>query len=239
MSVQTINSNIKPGCCPHGLPSGACPVCSGMSGSGSKVTESAGRKKDEWSYEKCYAVWQQMLAKKAQKANSEKTLKTYNFTVLNFQKNIREIIVKADSLINTLQSKLPKPIAKTLQIISQKILIPVLKMLEKLPGEVKQVMDGIQRILVDISDKLVAIFGELKKNIEERLQKSLKLLKKKVLLLFGVFSVETDEEQDDNKIKEEKKILRLRFMKDYLLKMIAVKEENMENKENAEYTSVS
>lgn len=226
MSVQSINSNIKPGCCPHGLPSGACPVCSGMGGGGTKTTDSISAKKNEWSYAKCYAVWQRMLAKEAMQQNNEKSLQAYRNAVINFQKNIKEIVIKADLIIATLQAKLPKPVAKTLLNISQKVLAPIIKMIENLPNNTKQIMNQIQKVLVDISDKLVAIFGELKKNIEKRMQRTFKSLKKGLLSLFEIFSVETDNEQDENKIYEEKKILKLKMMREYLLKTIPEADEN-------------
>ena len=46
MSVQMINPNIKTGCCPHGLPLGACPICSGMGG-GIKKEVTVQKKSDE------------------------------------------------------------------------------------------------------------------------------------------------------------------------------------------------
>lgn len=216
MSVQTINTNIKPGCCPHGLPAGACPICSGMSGGATKVVTPAPQK-DEWSYAKCYAVWQRMLAKEAQQENHEKSVIAFRAAIANFQKNIQAITSKTNTISLFLQSNLPKPLAKSINFISQKVLIPILKTLETLPNNIEKAMNTIQKTLTDISDKLIAIFGELKNKLEKQFQKSFKSFKKGIFMLLAIFNVETQNENDDKKINETKKILKLKAIKETLL----------------------
>ena len=68
-SITPISPNIVQ-TCPHGLPAGACPVCSGMGGGGSaKKADPA--PKNEMSYAECYAIWMRMKADDRRKLEAE------------------------------------------------------------------------------------------------------------------------------------------------------------------------
>ena len=63
-----INNNVNtkpPGTCPHGLPVGACPICSGMGGGGAKKADSTA-KPGEMSWNECYAIGQMMKAQNSE-----------------------------------------------------------------------------------------------------------------------------------------------------------------------------
>ena len=56
MSNQVPNVNtVKSGLCPHGMSPGACPVCSGMGGSGMRPGERI-QKPGEMSYHQCAII---------------------------------------------------------------------------------------------------------------------------------------------------------------------------------------
>ena len=60
---QMFIQKTKIGTCPHGLPAGACPICSGMGGGGGssrKTTKAAG----EMSWDECVAVGQMLKAQR-------------------------------------------------------------------------------------------------------------------------------------------------------------------------------
>lgn len=71
MSLTAIQSNnSKIGTCPHGLPQGACPICSGMSGGMKKTDFSA--KPGEMSWNECAAIGAFLKAQKMPDFNGSK-----------------------------------------------------------------------------------------------------------------------------------------------------------------------
>ena len=68
IAVQSNNSN-KIGTCPHGLPQGACPICSGMGGGMKKADFSA--KPGEMSWNECAAIGAFLKAQKMAKLQRE------------------------------------------------------------------------------------------------------------------------------------------------------------------------
>lgn len=194
----------KPGTCPHGLPYGACPICSGMGGGGGGSSKSTPRKAGEMSWDQCYAVWQQML--KAKDMAQQKKLDAMNAQMqpqVTFSSRIgdfsQKIAILAEKLADFSQktNNLPKIIEKPLIFIAQ-LAIPILNGLKNITNFAQKTVEFVQQKLADISDKLNAVFGELKNSTEKRISESLKNTKKKFKSLFGVFEPsELDEEEKE------------------------------------------
>ena len=194
----------KLGTCPHGLPYGACQICSGAGGGGGVSSKSTPRKVGEMSWDQCYAVWQQMLkAKDAAQQKKLDALQTQMQTQITFSARIDNFSQKLANLAEKLavfaqnSNNLPKIIAKPLAFIAQ-IAIPVINALKNVANFAQQTINFVQQKLADISDKLNAIFGELKNSTEKRLSENLKNTKKKFKSLFGIFEPsELDEEEKE------------------------------------------
>lgn len=199
----------KPGTCPHGLPYGACPICSGMGGGGGGSPKSTPRKAGEMSWDQCYAVWQQML--KAKDMAQQKKLDAMNAQIqppVTFATKIGDISQKIAILIEKLadfsqnSQNLPKIIAKPLAFLAQ-ITIPILNVLKSITNFAQKTAEFIQQKFADISDKLNAIFGELKASTEKKISENLKNTKKKLKSIFGLLEPsELDEEEKEAKESE-------------------------------------
>lgn len=192
------------GSCPHGLPYGACPICSGAGGGGGGVSsKSTPRKAGEMSWDQCYAAWQQIL--KTKDAANQKKLDAMNAQMqpqMTFAGKIGNVSLKiallAEKLADFAQKmgNLPKIIAKPLELITQ-LAIPILNGLKNITNFAQKTAEFIQQKLADISDKLNSIFGELKNSTEKRISEGLKNMKKSFKSLFGVLEPsELDEEKE-------------------------------------------
>lgn len=201
----------KIGTCPHGLPAGACPICNGMGGGGGGAAKKADRPSGEMSWDQCYAVWQQMLKAKdlaAQKKHD--ALQAQMQPPMNFAAKLENAALKiaslADRLINFVQKTQTSStiMSKTLTIAA-KLAIPVLTVLQNVATLAQKAVNFVKEKFVDISDKLNAIFGELKNSMEKKISDRLKDFKKRFKSLFGV--VEPDDLDDEEKQVEEAKRL--------------------------------
>ncbi|MDD3435698.1 MAG: hypothetical protein PHC64_00945 [Candidatus Gastranaerophilales bacterium] len=191
--LSSVNKT-KVGTCPHGLPAGACPICSGMGGGCS--TKKTERPKGEMSWDECYAVWQQMLRSKelAQQKRLDtmqaQLQKPVNFTARleNVAQKIANLAEKLTDLVQKTQTA-PSILQKSL-IIAAKIAIPMLNTIKNIPILAQKAINFVQTKLADISDKLAAVFGELKNSLEKKISDKLKDFKKKFKSIFGLFESE-------------------------------------------------
>lgn len=218
----------KIGTCPHGLPQGACPICSGMGGGGGASTKA---NKNEMSWSECYVQWQQMQkakqnprqlqneAAQAQMISQYKTQLSLNFAA----QNIGNI---ASNLANFIQKTLPNSsLSQRLLAFSAKLALPVLNAVQNVLNFADKVLNVIKEKMIDISDKLNAIFGELKNSIEKKISDKLKDFKKKFKTLFGITDVQdTDEIEDEEKrIEESKRLFELKTVFHNILKKLTSK----------------
>lgn len=201
----------KVGSCPHGLPAGACPICNGMGGGGGGSAKKADRPSGEMTWDQCYAVWQQMLKAKdlaAQKKHD--ALQAQMQTPMNFAAKLENAALKiasfADRLINFVnKTQTSSTIMSKMLTIAAKLAIPVLNVLQNVATLAQKAVNFVKEKFVDISDKLNAIFGELKNSMEKKISDRLKDFKKRFKSLFGV--VEPDDLDDEEKQVEEAKRL--------------------------------
>lgn len=201
-----------PGTCPHGLPYGACPICSGSGGGGGSVSKSKPRVAGEMSWDQCYSVWQQMLKAKdaahqkkldaihaqiqAQAANTSK-LENFALKIANLAEKIADFTQK--------NTNLPKIIEKPLNF-ALKMAIPILNVISNIANIAQKALNFVQQKLADISDKLNAIFGELKNSTEKKISENLKNAKKKLKTIFGLLEPEElseEEKEAQRRIKAE------------------------------------
>lgn len=198
------------GTCPHGLPQGACPICNGMGGGGGASTRKANSQK-EMSWSECYAAWQQMnRAKEAARQRQEITPNpSLSFTAKlgDFSQKLANLSEKLANFAKN-PTNMPKIISTPLAIMA-KIAIPILNTIKTLSNVTQNTINFIREKFADISEKLNAIFGELKNSIENKISEKLKDFKKKFKSIFGIYEPE-DVLDEDKQIDEKKRIFELK-----------------------------
>ena len=193
-SVTAVGS-VRAGLCPHGLPPGACPICSGMGG-GSKVqTADFSAKPGEMSWNECAAIGAFLKSLQQAKQARESDFQKHLQNIAQFEANMTKASERLNQFIQTMsQNILTKPVA----FIAQKLVLPVVNALKNMPANVLNTLAQITGKLADISDKLAAVFGELKAAINKKVSDLAKKITKKLKSIFEIFS--TDNEEDDNEV---------------------------------------
>lgn len=190
----------KTNTCPHGLPHGACPVCSGMSGGGSSKTTKQ-KNPNEWSYEKCFAVWQEMLAKENKKSELKlQLIKQANLTEAAARK-LANTINGVKNVLHEIKSMLPLKMQANFDKAINKIITPIYNMISKFPQFIKNIKVFVQDIktqILDVTSKIAAVIGEVKNFIQKSLYEKYKKVSKKIFLFF--FS-EAERENDSEEMR--------------------------------------
>ena len=212
-------SSAKIGTCPHGLPQGACPICSGMGGGSVKKDN----KPREMTYNECLAVWQMM---KAQKAARKQTLALFAAqSQAGYLSRLQEQINQMKSML--LNSSLPKPVAKAAAALADFVVLPLLGVLQTISTFPRNILSfgakffsGISQKLIDIAEKLTALFGEAKASLQRKIDEKFKNLKKKIFDLFGIAFVENEENEEEERIEETKRLFELNTAKEALFEVL-------------------
>lgn len=222
----------KIGTCPHGLPQGACPICSGMGGGGGSASMKKANK-NEMSWSECYVAWQQMLRakdlKNAQSHNhalQSQMISPYKLqtTLASMAEKMGNISAKmADFIQNT---KSNSPVTTRLLAIGARLALPVVNSLKNIASFADKAMNVIKEKMADISDKLNAVFGELKNSIEKKISDRLKDFKKKFKTLFGIQDAQDTDEIDDEekRIEESKRMYELKTVLHTIKEKFSIKE---------------
>ena len=205
MSVQSVQSanTANIGKCPHGLPSGACPICSGGMGSASQKKADFSAKPGEMSWNECAAIGAMMRAAKLQKQLNAQAQENRMMNIAKFESTMMNVSQKLAQLAAIIANSTPSVISKPVNFILNKIAAPVLNAIKNVPVNIMRAMDNIRQKIFDIQDKLNAMFGELKNSVEKKVSEALANFKKKITMLFQVD--ETTETTDEEKKVEEDK----------------------------------
>lgn len=193
--------------CPHGLPAGACPVCSGMGGGGStKKVDPA--PKNEMSYGECYAIWMRMKADERRKLEAENNLQRQAQFLQNSKQMLSNMAERLLSILNKMESILPKPVAAAFNVAVTNILKPIMTIIQNFPDFVNNInkfIQNIQREIYIAAEKLASVFGEIKNFIQKKVSETFKKFTKKVYKILNIFGLKygSDEEED---FEEEKKV---------------------------------
>ena len=205
---KNVTSVMQPraGLCPHGMPPSACPVCSNMGGGGGKKTELSFKssKLPMMSWNQCEAIGYFL---KAQRRASEK--QRLNFKLLTLQLQLQAD--RFGKIVERMQT-----LAEMLSTIPGGIFIAApVRILAVLP---LQVMHNTFSKVVDITDKIAAIVGEILNGLErakEKLNEFIKELKNKFFKLFEIFAPQNNRDKDKT-IDEEKKIFNFKLLRKLL-----------------------
>ena len=215
--------NTKIGSCPHGLPPGACPICSGGGGN-STTRRDIPRNPGEMTYNQCAAIGAMIKANKAAQKRALNNEQNRLQALIDFQKNIQNIHQKILDLASTISKTTPAIISKPVNFVLTQIIGRFVQFIANIPSAIINITQKI----VDIADKLNAIYGECKAAIEKTVSDIWQKTKKKLKSIFFIFGTDNDED-DDKKIDETKKIFSLKTFIHKLSQKL--KHENKEEKD--------
>jgi len=223
--VNSAASTNNTGLCPHGMSSGACPICSGMGGNGSMRVGERPQKAGEMSYHQCAMIGAMMRAREQRIEMHEKNLKLHAQNLQLFQKGLENIIQKMINFAEQISgSFIFKPVAYT--IIN--IVVPMVNAVKNTAAAVlgfTEKLSQFKQQIIDIQDKLNAVFGEAKAFIAKKVSEFVSNIKSKFEILFKVFR-QNNTKDDDTKIDEDKKIFNLKTI---LHKLMRKKKNDTEN----------
>ena len=208
MHLATLQKT-RVGTCPHGLPLGACPICNGMSGGGGAKKADFSAKPGEMSWNECAAIGAFLRAQKAAQQAKEADFQAHIQALAKFQNTMANAAQKAAQFATLIQSFMPAIIAKPLAFVMNNIIANGLNILKNLPNAVTNFVQNLSQKLADISDKLTAVYGEIKAAIAKKISETFKDIKKKIKSLFGIFEP-TDIDSEDKKVDEAKRTFELK-----------------------------
>lgn len=219
MSTQ-ITGNVRAGTCPHGLPPGACPICSGMGcGGGSRTVE---RKPGELTWSQCFAIGQMMKARELAKEEAQaealaQAQKSMAVATAQFAAQMRDLMIKF----------LPAPVTNALSAVHNNVIMPAVRFIQNTVAAIQTTLNNafnaVKEKAAEIADKLTAMFGELKAAVEKKISDKLRELKKKLFNLFGLS--ETENEEEEKRIEEEKRLFDLKNLKETIFNPKEAEEE--------------
>lgn len=217
IALNTAN-NSRIGSCPHGLPQGACPICSGMGSGGAKRADFSA-KAGEMSWNECAAIGAFLKAQKNAQMQRNADIQNFAQAMKNFQNSLMNFSQRLANISGFLAQNTPAIIAKPVGFVLNTLIAKPIRILADLPTTIARFTQNIGQKFADISDKLAAVMGELKNSIEKKISESFSNLKKKIKSLFSIFEP-LDADNDDKKIDETKKAFELRTFIHNLYKKI-------------------
>ena len=233
MQLATIQpNNTRVGTCPHGLPLGACPICNGMGGGGMKKADFSA-KPGEMSWNECAAIGAFLKAQQNAKLQRQQDAQNFAQSIQAFQQTMANAHQRLANLAQFFSNNLPAVVAKPVNFVLNTVLGGAVNMLKNLPTNIANAMQNFSQKLADISDKLTAVYGELKAAIQKKVSETLNEFKKKVKSLFAIFQP-LDADNDDKKIDETKKAFELKtFIHKLYKKLTNANEKDLQNEHNA------
>lgn len=215
-------NNSRIGTCPHGLPQGACPICSGMGGGAKKADFSA--KPGEMSWNQCAAIGAFLKAQKNAQLQRQADIQSFAQNMRAFQASLMNASQRLANVSGFFANNMPAIIAKPVGFVLNTLVGVPLRMIANAPIAISNFIQNIGQKFADISDKLTAMFGELKNAIEKKISEGLQDFKKKIKSIFSIFRP-LDIDNDDKKIDEKKRAFELKTFIHDLYKKIKGEED--------------
>lgn len=224
-------NNARIGTCPHGLPQGACPICSGMGGGGGMRKADFSAKLGEMSWNECAAIGAFLKAQQNAKLQRQQDAQNFAQQAVAFQNAMNNASQKAAALAQFFSANTPAIIAKPVNFVLNTVIGGTLNAIKSFPQTVQNALQTVGQKLADISDKLAAVYGEVKTAIAKKLSETLNEFKKKVKSLFSLFNPQ-DADNDDKQVDETKKAFKLKtFIHDLYKKLKNEDEKDLEDNE--------
>lgn len=216
--------NSKIGCCPHGMPAGACPICNGSAGGNSTTKRDIPRNAGEMTYNQCAAIGAMMRANKAAQNRAQVAEQNRLQGIVNFQKNMQSVHQRILDLAYAISKSFPPIISKPVSFILTQVVGRFVQIVSNIPN----LFSAISPKIFDISEKLNAIYGECKAAIEKTVSDFWQKTKKKLKSIFFVFGAD-DSDNEEKKVDEAKKIFNLKTFIHKLSQKIKKENESDEN----------
>lgn len=228
MQLATVQPNIvKAGTCPHGLPLGACPICNGMGGGGGMKKADFSAKPGEMSWNECAAIGAFLKAQQNAKIAREQDAQNFARQAIAFQNAMMNASQKIAVMTSFISNTMPAAIAKPVNFVLNTVVGGALNLIKNMPAAIQNFTQTISQKFADISDKVAAVYGEIKAAIAKKISEPLNEFKKKIKSLFGIFNPENTD-NNDKQIDETKKAFKLRTFIHDLYKKITGDEEETE-----------
>ena len=199
--------------CPHGLPPGACPICSGMGGGGMRKDKDKPRVPGEMSYNECMADWIKIQAAKEAKIQAQidrienaQAQLLQNRAILGLDKAVANL----DKLIQKLD-QMPPIISIPAKIVLNVIAKPILNLIANIPKAINNIQaffSNVGQFITSVAEKLSTVLGEVKNFIDAKISQPIKKAVKTILSFFTQGEDEENEEAEKIKSREIKKILK-------------------------------
>ena len=220
---------VRSGLCPHGLPPGACPICSGMGGASNKVqTADFSAKPGEMSWNECAAIGAFLKSLKNARLAREADYQSHLINIAMFEKNM---VKASQNLANFIQALNGNMLTKPVGVVLQNVVMPILQHIKNVPVNIMNTIATISQKLTDISDKLTAIYGELKASINKKISDFFNKVKKKLVSIFMIFTPNNDADENELMVELEKKLEKLKQMLNKITKKLPEKKrKNVYNK---------
>ena len=183
------------------------------------------------SWNQCY--YEGMLMKRAAESAQEAALQSQQTAFLNavaHNKMLQPVLtlaVKINQIAQNIQEILSKPISAVLKDGAQAVMnfarnVMSFVVNNPVSNMLAAAFDGIKSQFINITDKLAAIYGDLKNALSSVFEKGIDRVKKKLSSLFSFLKLEVEEETDDEELK---KIFNLKTLTQKLKLMIKQEKE--------------
>ena len=188
-----------------------------MGGGGGMRKADFSAKPGEMSWNECAAIGAFLKAQQNAKLAREQDALNFAQNIQAFQLTMTNAHQRLTSLAQFFTANTPAIIAKPVNFVLNTVLANTINILKNMPATITTTLQNISQKLADISDKLTAVYGELKAAVQKKVSETLNELKKKVKSLFAIFSP-LDADNDDKQIDETKKAFELKTFIHHLYK---------------------
>ena len=166
-------------------------------------------KPGEMSWNECAAIGAFLKAQKAAQKAREADFQAHIQALQKFQATMANAAQRTAQLAQMVQNSMPPILAKPLVFVMNNIFANGFNMVKNLPQAISNFVQNFSQKFADISDKLAAVYGELKAAVQKKVSEAFKDIKKKIKSIFGIFET-TNTDDEDKKIDEAKRTFELK-----------------------------
>ena len=181
-------------------------------------------KPGEMSWNECAAIGAFLKAQQNAKIAREQDAQNFARQAIAFQNAIMNASQRIAVLTNAISNIMPQAIAKPVNFVLNTIVGGTLNLIKNLPAAIQNFTQTIGQKFADISDKVAAVYGEIKTAISKKISEPLNEFKKKIKSLFNIFNPENTD-NNEKQVDETKKAFKLRTFIHDLYKKITGEEE--------------
>lgn len=195
-----------------------------MGGGGGMKKADFSAKPGEMSWNECAAIGAFLKAQQNAKIAREQDAQNFARQAIVFQNAMMNASQRIAVLTNAISNIMPQAIAKPVNFVLNTIVGGTLNLIKNLPVAIQNFTQTIGQKFADISDKVAAVYGEIKTAIAKKISEPLNEFKKKIKSLFNIFNPENTD-NNEKQVDETKKAFKLRTFIHDLYKKITGEEE--------------